>query len=257
METQLLLDFQLTKANVHDSKIELCKSFEIDYKDRRYFKRKYKQFNGAMTRAVRNHPLIIWEKLRNKRIASKRAPVERFYSFLKRINNSHTKLTTIKRNEIPMTLLAIIFNTEQIITLENQKKNVCEENKNETESDSMNISFEFFNTCIFYYENFYLINLLFQLFIKQEIIKAPKPNKKIKNSENTISISKSKYRRKIKRKLKKLRKQKHKKIKKEYKHTINLLNEFNLINPLKLQPSPTSPKKKVQNFIKLIKKENL
>ena len=150
MKTQLILDFQLTKVNVHDSKIELCKSFEIDYKDRGYFKRKYKQFNGAMTRAVRNHPLIIWEKLRNKRITSKIAPVERFYSFLGRINNSHTKLTTIERNEIPITILVILFNTEQLITLENQenseRKNVCEENESKT--DKISFSFKFFNNNI-------------------------------------------------------------------------------------------------------------
>ena len=42
METQLILDFQLTKVNVHDSKIELCESIEVDYKDRGYFKRRYK-----------------------------------------------------------------------------------------------------------------------------------------------------------------------------------------------------------------------
>ena len=235
METQLILDFQLTKANVHDSKIELCKSFEIDYKDKGYFKRKYKQINGAMTRAVRNHPLIIWEKLRNKRIASKRAPCERPYSFLKRINNSHTKLTTIERNKIPITILMILFNTEQIITLENQKNNeekkVCEENEIKTDQ---NISFKFFNNSIFYYENFSLINLVIQILINEGIINVPKNNKNIKNSKNTASMSKSEYRRNTKRKLKKLRKQKHKKIKKEFKHTIRSLNEFNLISPLKL-----------------------
>ena len=61
-------------------------------------------------------------------------------------------------------------------------------------------------------------------------MEVPKANKKIKNSKNTVSMSKSEYQRNTKRKLKKLRKQKHKKIKKEHKHTIKSLNEFNLIS---------------------------
>jgi hypothetical protein len=233
METQLILDFKLTKANIHDSKINLCKSFEVDYKDKAYFKQKYKQNNGAMTRAVRNGPLNIWEKLRNKRITRKRAPVERPYSFLDRINNSHTKLTTIERNEIPITILMILFNTEQLITLkkqkENKKKNVNEEN--EIENHDNNLSFKFFNNNTIYYENQPLINFLIQKSTNKEIIKAQKNNKKTKNSKNTISMSKSEYRRKTKRKLKKIRKQKQNKIKKQYQQTIKSLNEFHLTIP--------------------------
>jgi IS5 family transposase len=126
-QTQLITKFKLTLANVHDSQINLCKRDEIDFKDKAYFKRKYHQFNGCMTRAVRNHPLIIWEKLRNKRISRKRAPVERPYSFLKRINNSHTKLTTSERNQILITILMMIFNIEQLITLQ-KEDNADEEN---------------------------------------------------------------------------------------------------------------------------------
>lgn len=230
MKTQLILDFKLTTANVHDSKINLCESYEIDFKDKGYFERKYKQFNGAMTRAVRNHPLVIWEKRRNKRIASNRAPVERTYAFLNRINNSHTKITTIKRNEIIVTILMILFNAEQLITLENQKnkdvENVCEENESKNAHES--VSFKSFNNNIIYYENPSLINFLIQRFPNKETIKAR--NLKIKNNKNTLNISKSEYKRNIKRTLKKIRKQRSKKINKQFKHTLNSINEFNLTN---------------------------
>jgi len=230
MKTQIILDFKLTTANVHDSKINLCKNDEIDFKDKGYFEKKYKQFNGAMTRAVRDHPLVIWEKLRNQRIASNRAPVERIYAFLNRINNSHTKITTTEGNEIITTILMILFNAEQLITLENQKnsnaKNVCEEN--ESKKDQQANSFKFFNNSIIKYENSSLINFLTQKFPNKETIKTLKVKTKIKNSENRISISKSEYRRNIKRNLKKMRKQKNKQLNKEYKHTLNSINEFNL-----------------------------
>ena len=229
MKTQIILDFKLTTANVHDSKINLCKNDEIDFKDKGYFEKKYKQFNGAMTRAVRDHPLVIWEKLRNQRIASNRAPVERIYAFLNRINNSHTKITTTEGNEIITTILMILFNAEQLITLENQKnsnvENVCEENESKNAHES--VSFKFFNNSIIKYENSSLINFLTQKFPNKETIKTLKARTKIKNSENKISISKSEYRRNIKRNLKKMRKQKNKQLNKEYKHISNSINEFN------------------------------
>ena len=230
-QTQLILNFELTPANVHDSQINLCKNHEVDYKDKRYFKQKYTKFNGAMTRAVRNHPLIIWETLRNQRIARKRSPVERPYAFIKRINNSHTKITTIKGNKIIVTILMILFNAEQLITLKNQKKNniqnVCKENESETDPG---ITLKFFNSSIIYYKNQSLINFLIATSTNKEITKTQKDKKEIKKNKNKISMSKSDYRRNIKRKLKKLRKQKNKQIKKEYQHTIKSINEFNLIN---------------------------
>jgi len=222
---QLIIDFKLTPAHVHDSKINLCKAYEVDYKDKGYFKKKYRQYNGGMTRAVRNKPLIYWEKQRNKRIARKRAPVERPYSFLNRINNSHTRLTTTERNEVEITILSMIFNMEQLITLKKQEKQ--EQEKKEREEHEQTISFNFFNNNIYYYENSSLINFLTQRSTNEEIIKTIKKPKNVKKN-NTPSMSKSDYRRSIKRKIKKIRKQKKKTLQKNYKKLKESLNEFNL-----------------------------
>lgn len=232
-ETQLVLDFQLTPANVHDSKVELCKSYEIDFKDKGYYEKKYKQFNGGMTKARRNNPLVIWEIRRNQRIASNRAPVERTYAFLNRINNSHTKITTIKGNEIIITILMILFNAEQLITLEKQKnknkniENACEENENNLNMTAN--AFKFFNNSIIYYNNPSLINFLTTRYPNQHTIKAQKAQINIKDSKNTPSISKSEYKRNKNKKLKKMRNKQNKKLNTAYKHTLNSINEFNLI----------------------------
>lgn len=228
--TQLVLDFKLTPANLHDVKINLCKKNEIDYKDRGYYKKEYHQFNGAMTKSLRDHPIIYWEKERNKRISQKRAPVERPYSFLNRINDSHTKLTTNERNYVQITILMMIFNMEQLITLQKQEKtekinNVSEENEQDEFDPS--IPFKFFNNSIYYYENSLLINLMIEKSTNKKIKKLNHPSKNPKIN-NTPSMSKAEYRRNIKRKLGKIRNRKKKKTQKAYKKLIKSLNPFNL-----------------------------
>jgi len=230
IKTQLILNFQLTAANIHDIKINLCQIDEVDYKDRGYFKRKYRQYNGSMTRSVRDHPLIIWEKLRNKRISRKRAPVERFYSLLDRINNNHTKLTTTERNLVQVTILAMIFNIEQLINLQKPKKIKSAKEENESEKIDPSIPFKFFNNSTLYYNNYNIINFLISTSINKKIKTLKKGSTK-RNPNITLSMSKSDYRRRNKRKLGKIRKQKNQKIQKEYKKLITSLNEFSLTKP--------------------------
>jgi hypothetical protein len=181
-----------------------------------------------MTKAVRNHPLILWERQRNRRIARKRAPVERTYSFLDRINNSHTKLTTIERNHVQITILMMLFNTEQLITLEKQEKKQNANKENEKEEDNTISYLKFFQNNTIYSENSSLINFLIQTSINEEIRKSKKRKLQVINKENIPRMSKSDYRRQTKRKLAKMRKPKNKKNKKEYKNLLTSINEFNL-----------------------------
>jgi hypothetical protein len=73
-KTQFILDFLITTASRQDIKIELCEDDELDYKDKAYFRKLYKQYNGVIMKALRNHPLNAYEMRRNNRISSVRSP---------------------------------------------------------------------------------------------------------------------------------------------------------------------------------------
>ncbi len=68
---------------------------------RDYFGAKTKRYDSAMRRATRGHLLSYEEKIHNKRISSKRSPVERYFAFTKRIFKAgHVAVTTICRISI-------------------------------------------------------------------------------------------------------------------------------------------------------------
>ena len=86
----LIRDLKTTTASVHDSQVDLTKPGEVSYRDKAYTFAKCRGFNAAMKRAVRDHPLKIRDKLRNKRIAKKRAPGERPFAVIKNVFKPHT-----------------------------------------------------------------------------------------------------------------------------------------------------------------------
>jgi len=223
--THLIFDWDVTTASVHDIKIELCKKEELDYKDRGYFKNNQKSMNGIMNKSTRNHPLNIHEKRRNQRISSKRAPVERTYSVVKRLSNQHTKLTTINRNKTKTLMLMIIYDIEQLITLENQKNK--EKNKENEKIVEYSFSSFFLNSTI-YYENKTYINFATSTLNKDHLKKSHSKRKKPKINKNPLKISKTEYKRQQKRKINKKIKERKKKINKKYKETLTKINEFNL-----------------------------
>ena len=73
----LIWEIQTSTASLHDSQIDLSKEGEVVYRDKGYFGVKPLGFDATMKRGVRNHPIGIWDKLRNKRISRKRSPGER------------------------------------------------------------------------------------------------------------------------------------------------------------------------------------
>ena len=114
----LIRALETTTASVHDSQVDLSKKGEVVYRDRGYFGVKPNGFDATMKRAVRGHPLGIWEKLRNKRITRIRAPGERPYAVIKNFfKSAHTVVTTIARVHVKMTFVAFSFNLCQLRTL--------------------------------------------------------------------------------------------------------------------------------------------
>ena len=83
----LIWEIQTSTASLHDSQIDLSKEGEVVYRDRGYFGVKPLGFDGTMKRGVRNHPIGIWDNLRNKRISRKRSPGERPYAVIKQYSN--------------------------------------------------------------------------------------------------------------------------------------------------------------------------
>jgi IS5 family transposase len=74
-----------------------------------------------MKRGVRNHPIGIWDILRNKRISKKRSPGERPYAVIKIVfKSAHTMDTTIVRVHTKMVFAAISFNLSLIRTFKHR-----------------------------------------------------------------------------------------------------------------------------------------
>ena len=64
-----------------------------------------------MKKATRGHPLSYKDEMRNRRISSKRSPVERFYAFIKSVCKAgHVAVTTITRVTVKMIMMGIVFN---------------------------------------------------------------------------------------------------------------------------------------------------
>jgi len=76
-----------------------------------------------MKRGVRGHPLTYRDKLRNRRISRKRAPIERTFAVIKKVfNSAHVMVTTVARTSVKMLFSCFSFNLHQLSTL--RKKGV-------------------------------------------------------------------------------------------------------------------------------------
>jgi transposase, IS5 family len=74
-----------------------------------------------MKKATRGHPLNILDQLRNRRISSKRSPVERCFSVMKIVFKSgHVMVTTVERVAVKMTFNAIGYNLLNLLGLVNR-----------------------------------------------------------------------------------------------------------------------------------------
>jgi IS5 family transposase len=117
----LIWEIQTTTASLHDSQIDLSKEGEVVYRDKGYFGVKPLGFDATMKRGVRNHPIGIWDTLRNKRISKKRSPGERPYAVIKTVfKSAHTMVTTVARVHVKMIFAAMSFNLGLIRTFKHR-----------------------------------------------------------------------------------------------------------------------------------------
>jgi IS5 family transposase len=119
MDYILIRKLETTTAEIHDSQIDLIEPGEVVYRDRGYFGAACKGYNATMKRAVRNHPLGIRDKNRNKRITRKRSTGERPYAVIKNIFKSgHQLVTTKLRTHTKNLFKCFCYNLLQLKTLQ-------------------------------------------------------------------------------------------------------------------------------------------
>ena len=122
IEHGLIREFETTTASLHDSQVDLSKQGEVVYRDKGYQGAEANGYAATMKRAARDHPLSIWDQLRNQRIAKKRAPAERQYAVIKRVFKAgHVLVTTVERVKIKMLITAFCYNLYQVFTLRKEK----------------------------------------------------------------------------------------------------------------------------------------
>ena len=114
----LVRDLETTPASVHDSQVDLSEEGEVVHRDKGYFGVEPRGYDATMRRAVRDHPLGIRDRLRNRRINRKRAPGERPFALIKRVFNAgHVLVTTVARVRVKMVFACFCFNLVQLGSL--------------------------------------------------------------------------------------------------------------------------------------------
>ena len=118
-EHQLVRAQVTTTASVHDSRVDLSQSGETVYRDKGYFGVKpLASMDKTMHRAVRNHPLSIKEKRRNRAISRVRSLVERTYAVIKRqFHAGHVLVTTVARASLQNLFACFDYNLAQLRTI--------------------------------------------------------------------------------------------------------------------------------------------
>jgi IS5 family transposase len=120
-ENNFIWEVETTVANTHDSQVDLANPGEVRYGDKGYHGAKTKGYDASMKKATRGHPLNILDQLRDRRISSKRSPVERCFSVMKIVFKSgHVMVTTVERVAVKMTFNAIGYNLLNLLGLVNR-----------------------------------------------------------------------------------------------------------------------------------------
>ena len=111
----LIRDLEATPANVHDSRVDLSLPGEVVYRDKGYQGVEPRGWDATMRRGARDHPLSIWDKLRNRRINRSRAPGERPFAVIKRVfGGGHLLVTSLPRVRVKLVFSCICFNLAQL-----------------------------------------------------------------------------------------------------------------------------------------------
>jgi len=118
LDLGLVRAVEATTASVHDSRVDLSLPGEVVYRDKGYFGVEPRGFDATMRRGVRGHPLCEADKARNRRIGSKRRPVERVFAVIKRVfHGGQVLVTSLPRVRVKLIFSCFCFNLLQLCSL--------------------------------------------------------------------------------------------------------------------------------------------
>ncbi len=110
--SKIITEMALTTASTHDNGIDLAKETDINYRDRGYSGSKTKAKGDA---TMKKGNLTLKQKLRNKRIAKKRAEGEHPYGMMERkFKAGRTKLTIIPRVYVQQMFVSFVYNVSRL-----------------------------------------------------------------------------------------------------------------------------------------------
>jgi len=109
---------EATTASAHDSRVDLSLPGEVVYRDKGYFGAAPRGWDATMARGVRGHPIGLRDRLRNRRIGSRRRPVERVFAVVKRVfNGGRVLVTSLGRVRVKLVFSCLCFNLVQLGSL--------------------------------------------------------------------------------------------------------------------------------------------
>lgn len=110
--SKIIKEFALTTAKTHDNRIDLADEDDIMYRDRGYSGSKTKAKGDA---TMKKGKLSALQKLRNKRIAKRRAEGEHPYAMMHRkFKAGRTKLTTTPRVYVQQMFVSMAYNMNRL-----------------------------------------------------------------------------------------------------------------------------------------------
>ena len=123
VENDMIANYAVTTASVHDSQRDLSIPEIVNYKDKAYFGVESRGIDATMDRAVRGHKLPIESIRRNLRITRKRSRGERPYSVMKRtFRGGHTFVTTVPRVRVKSMFMCLGHNLFNLLSLKRRGK---------------------------------------------------------------------------------------------------------------------------------------
>jgi IS5 family transposase len=123
VENDMIANYEVTTASVHDSQRDLSIPGVVNYKDKGYFSVEGRGIDATIDRALRNNPLPIESIRRNFRITRKRSRGERPYSVMKgTFNGDHTFVTTVPRVRVKAMFMCLGRNLFNLLSLKRRGK---------------------------------------------------------------------------------------------------------------------------------------
>ena len=123
VESDMIANYSVTTASLHDSQIDLSIPGVVNYKDKAYFGVEGRGIDAAMDKALKGYKLPIESIRRNLRITRKRSRGERPYSVMKKtFRGGHTYVTTVPRVRVKAMFLCLGHNLFNLLSLKRRGK---------------------------------------------------------------------------------------------------------------------------------------